>query len=114
MGAQPLRPEAEGEDVRAAFSVFEAEKDLDADLFSALFGAAEAVFDQIDRFDVYLDAVLSDTGCEWYVDPPQPSGLPFDLSSFLSSLFPRSESQILLDFAKNHDGIKVMAYAENH
>ncbi|MBQ4290552.1 MAG: S49 family peptidase [Clostridia bacterium] len=96
------------------WDIGELRQKVDGREMSAQQALRDGYVDQIDRFDAYLDAVLSDTGCEWYVDPPRPSGLPFDLSSFLSSLFPRSESQILLDFAKNHDGIKVMAYAENH
>ena len=78
--------------------------------------ALEAGFiDGICRYDEYADYLMEHTGLALYSElPPQGdlmTRLVRDIYGKLEALVPRSEAEIVRDFAREHEGITVMAYA---
>ena len=74
--------------------------------------ALEAGFiDSIGRYDDYEADVLSRMGTE-KLFKYEPSQSPWqELMQYFSRVMPRSDTQVLLDFARDNSGFTVMAYA---
>lgn len=68
--------------------------------------------DSVDRYDVYVQSVLEhfSEDTELWVYTPEEDWLG-SLSKYFGAFSSRSETELLTEFAKAHEGIKVMAYA---
>lgn len=74
--------------------------------------AQEAGFvDEIARYQDFEPRVLADMGTDLLYQVPTVENPWAGLLQYLSSVMPRSDTQALTDFAREHDDIVVMAYA---
>ncbi len=74
--------------------------------------ALEAGFiDSIGRYEEYKDSVLERAGVSTLYEYTQSVPAWQDLLQYFYSAMPRSDTQALLDFARENSGFVVMAYA---
>lgn len=67
--------------------------------------------DGIARYQDYESRVLTDMGTDLLYQVPTVENPWAELMQYLSSIMPRSDTQVLTDFAQEHNGFVVMAYA---
>ncbi len=72
---------------------------------------AAGFIDGICRYEEYEKRVLEEMGTDKLYERTETQNPFADLLRYFESGMPRSDSQVLLEFARTHEGMKVMAYA---
>ncbi|MBQ9408064.1 MAG: S49 family peptidase, partial [Clostridia bacterium] len=69
--------------------------------------------DGICRYEEYERRVLEEMGTDVLFEPAAEESSLWELMQYFSSVMPRSDTQVMMDFAESHSGMVVMAYDEN-